>query len=275
MTLIVLHLSDIHIKTKNDPVLSRARDIAACVYSSLPDASSVFIVVSGDIAFSGKAEQYALAHTMFKAIAADIRREKHIPIRFVVCPGNHDCDFELSNNLRELALEAIAQKGSSVIDKSVIETCCAVQAPFFAFAKELDENYASANGDPLWHTFRFDVGGKDVAFDVINVAWMSRVIEEKGTIGFPYERYIKESQDKPELRIGVLHHPFNWLSQHVYHPFRKALRSREHAIFTGHEHIGNVGENIDAESGHSALRDVFFRENMISVGPRLTSWCLI
>ncbi len=54
MKAVLLHLSDIHIKTKKDPVLGVAKDIAACTYSSLPSTSRVFIVVSGDVAFSGE-----------------------------------------------------------------------------------------------------------------------------------------------------------------------------------------------------------------------------
>lgn len=61
MTAIILHLSDIHIQSGSDQVLRHAQRIAACTYSSLPDASHLFIVVSGDIAYSGKPEQYECA----------------------------------------------------------------------------------------------------------------------------------------------------------------------------------------------------------------------
>lgn len=69
MTAVILHLSDIHIKSSHDPILKRANNIAVCTFSSLPSASSVFIVVSGDIAFSGRADQYALADTRRSGIA--------------------------------------------------------------------------------------------------------------------------------------------------------------------------------------------------------------
>lgn len=61
MTALVLHLSDIHIKTSTDPILKRGKDIAASTFSSLPSASHVFIVVSGDIAYSGVKDEYNLA----------------------------------------------------------------------------------------------------------------------------------------------------------------------------------------------------------------------
>ena len=61
MTAVLLHLSDIHIKTSNDPILKRSESIASCVFSSLPLASHLFIIVSGDVAFSGEENQYVLA----------------------------------------------------------------------------------------------------------------------------------------------------------------------------------------------------------------------
>ncbi len=42
MTALVLHLSDIHIKTAKDPILKRSQEIAASVTPSLPAATHVF-----------------------------------------------------------------------------------------------------------------------------------------------------------------------------------------------------------------------------------------
>ena len=252
MTMVVLHLSDIHIKHKSDPILTRAKNIAACIYASLPEASTVFILVSGDVAFAGKPEQYTLAQSFLGAIAAQIREEKSIPVRFILCPGNHDCDFDSSSGLRKLAIDAVNHQGGSVVDESVIKECCSVQKPFFEFAMAMNKDYAKSSGDSLWQTLSYEVGAKDLVFDCINVAWMSQLHEQPGTLVIPHERYLTERQGKAELRIAVMHHPLNWLSQHMYRDFRKALRRYENVVFTGHEHLGNVGENIDAESGHSA-----------------------
>ena len=80
MTAVLLHLSDIHIKTPNDPILKRGESIAACLFSSLPLASHLFIVVSGDVAFSGEEKQYVLATDFLKRIQTVIQNETSIPV---------------------------------------------------------------------------------------------------------------------------------------------------------------------------------------------------
>ena len=107
MTAVVLHLSDIHIRSDKDWILDKGINISACVFSSLPDATTVFVIVSGDIAFSGQSEQYAAAEGLFGEIRAAIQAEKDLPVHFVCCPGNHDCDFSLSNKTRTLTLNGV------------------------------------------------------------------------------------------------------------------------------------------------------------------------
>lgn len=68
MTAVVLHLSDIHIRSKKDWIVSKAEEISACVFVSLPTASAVFIVLSGDIAWSGTAAQYDAASGLLNEV---------------------------------------------------------------------------------------------------------------------------------------------------------------------------------------------------------------
>ena len=134
MTAVILHLSDIHIKSAKDPILKRAKCIAACVFSSLPSASKVFVVVSGDIAFSGQADQYALAATFFDQIRSAILAEAELPVSFVIVPGNHDCDFDKNNSARKMLIKSIDESDDPEIDASVIETCTSIQGDFFLSA---------------------------------------------------------------------------------------------------------------------------------------------
>jgi 3',5'-cyclic AMP phosphodiesterase CpdA len=252
MTAVFLHLSDIHIKDSRDPILARAKSIAASVYSSLTEATALFIVVSGDIAFSGKADQYDEAHKLLTSIQLHINEEKELPVHFAICPGNHDCNFELHNQTRQLVLDALVQKGVDSVDESVIAACCKVQEPFHEFEARLNPAISNSKGDKLWRTFVYDVDDSEIVLDCLNVAWMSRKTEEQGTLAFPFTRYLRLETSKPELRVAILHHPLNWISQHTYRPFRSALRKLENVIISGHEHIGNVGENVDSESGRTA-----------------------
>ena len=113
MSVVLLHLSDIHIKSDNDPILDRGLAIAACTFSSLPFASHVFIVVTGDIAFSGETFQYALADKFFHDIQDGIKKECGCLVIFVMVPGNHDCNFQRDSGVRKLVVKNLEEQDST------------------------------------------------------------------------------------------------------------------------------------------------------------------
>lgn len=252
MTAVLLHLSDIHIKTPNDPILKRGESIAACLFSSLHSASHLFIAVSGDVAFSGEEEQYVLATDFLKRIQTAIQNETSIPVSFVVVPGNHDCDFNRDSGARKMLIKSLEGSDVSEIDPSIIDTCTAIQKPFFKFREELEGN-KEVDDDLLWRSSRFNIGGKILGFECLNVSWVSKLREEPGRLYFPIDRYSEKMTNDVDVRILVLHHPLNWFNQSIYRPFRTFVRQLADIIISGHEHQGNVGIINDAETDKSAF----------------------
>jgi hypothetical protein len=251
MAAVLLHLSDIHVRRASDWILDKAEEIGACLFAYLPSASAVFVVVSGDIAWSGKKAEYDAAEVLFRNIEKVIKAERDLPVHFVVAPGNHDCDFSLDNKARQLVLQGI-RNAPSEIDDSIIDTACAVQAPFRAFAEQLESSGETRVGDRLWVAHRFTVENKEIVFDALNVSWCSQLQEEPGSLVFPHARYAKYLDEHVDLRVNVIHHPLNWFSQGVYHEFKQLLRSLSNIALSGHEHVGGVGEDTGSSTGHSA-----------------------
>lgn len=252
MTAIVLHLSDIHIKTAKDPILQRGKDIAATVFPSLPAASHVFVVVSGDIAFSGHVDEYAVARGLFSTIKETIQQEASCPVTFVMAPGNHDCDFSNPPGARKILVDSMGQQDSRDLDESVIDICTKIQEPFFVFRDSL-ETCPNVSDDKLWRTSRFEVEGKLIEFDCLNISWVSKKKEEQGHLYFPVSRYSESKLEHADVRFVVLHHPLNWFGQHSYRPFRTFVRKVANIVMSGHEHEGNVGVVTEAESDSSAF----------------------
>ena len=149
MTAVILHLSDIHIKNEHNPILTRASNIAACTFSVLPEASVLFVIISGDIAFSGKAAQYDLASGFLSLLKSVIQTEKDIPVYFVIAPGNHDCDFDRDTKMRQMAIKCLTEDSVGAIDDSVIDQCTLPQEEFFKFKKNMP-SVALHTGDKLW-----------------------------------------------------------------------------------------------------------------------------
>ena len=85
-----LHISDIHMRPRDaweqDVVL---RAMCADIERQRAELAIHFVLVSGDLAYSGKPEEYALVGQFFHALAtaAGVQAE-----RIYCIPGNHDID---------------------------------------------------------------------------------------------------------------------------------------------------------------------------------------
>jgi hypothetical protein len=249
MKFVILHLSDIHIKSDKDPILKQTENIARSIYSKINVDSSVVILVSGDIAFSGKPEQYNLAETFFREIESHIKKERQIPIQFVLCPGNHDCDFS-EDVTRNFILDSIANKDIDSIDIKIFEDCTSHQNEYFKFAANFEKTSSS---DRLWSTHEIEFSGQKIVFESINISWSSLLRERQGNLSFPFSLYLDKSKLDANVRISVMHHPLNWLTHSSYRDFRKTLRSFSNFIITGHEHLGNAVNHDDIESGETVI----------------------
>lgn len=251
MTAVVLHLSDIHIRSDKDWILSKGEQIAACTFASLPEATAVFVVISGDVAFSGKVAQYEAASKLFLKIRELIQAERKVDVHFIIAPGNHDCDFALSNKARLLTLNGVRQDISQ-FDQSVIDLGASIQGAYRQFEGGLATEGETRVGDSLLMTHRFTVEGQELSFDCINVAWCSNLHEDPGSLIFPVDRYQGQLSKPADLRIAVIHHPLNWFSQSSYHAFKKMVRGASNVVISGHEHTGGVGEDFNSGTGLSA-----------------------
>ena len=87
MKILLLHLSDIHFKTRTDTVLSQVQSIAATAILRIHSAATVFVVVSGDIAYSGSREQYEIASAFFRDLHSALGEETDSPVHFILAPG--------------------------------------------------------------------------------------------------------------------------------------------------------------------------------------------
>ena len=93
MKILLLHLSDIHLKSVDDPVAARAISIKEAVVGACPTADACFVAVSGDIANTGDAREYAVAERFFGDLRAALLTSGIPEVQLVFVPGNHDCHF--------------------------------------------------------------------------------------------------------------------------------------------------------------------------------------
>lgn len=248
MNLSILHLSDIHIKEKEDSILKRSGQIASALNPYLSNTTAVVILVSGDVAQAGTRAEYELAKKFFSEILEALRRETEVPIHFVISPGNHDCDFSGDQDARIAIIQATLKR-SGEIPKSYVEMGVSVQKEFFKFRATHETSTAIQSSDALWTTYAFEVAGKKLLFDVLNASWISQRYEQQGGLLFPFESYEKLKDSACDLRVCAIHHPLNWYGQTNYLPFRSFLHRISDFLFTGHEHQSAGRITDDAHNG--------------------------
>lgn len=123
MPAVFVHVSDIHFGQERDHVIHIHNDVksqlitdAAEVIAALPSGFAQGILVTGDIAYSGKAEQYHDAGKWLDELAAASGCEIH---QVQMIPGNHDMDRDrLSVGGRQL-LDYIRAGGAAEYEEVI------------------------------------------------------------------------------------------------------------------------------------------------------------
>jgi hypothetical protein len=252
MKITLLHLSDIHIKSESDAILTQAKSIAAAAFEAARDSTLLLVFVSGDIAFSGTAAQYIQAERLLRSLIDQLAAEAtSCRISLVTIPGNHDCNFDENNDARNLTIGALTTKVDPSVDDSVIDICTSVQRAYFEFRNRVEP--AVESGDRLLWSRTFTVSDKKVTIHCLNSAWLSQKQETIGQLYFPIRRYSDLPNDSADVRIGLIHHPAHWVSTRTYREFRRYLHSIADLLLTGHEHEGNAGTRRDTESDETAF----------------------
>jgi len=250
MRLLLIHLSDLHITGPQDAILTRAHAITEAVQNLDYSLDLCVIVVTGDLSFSGQEEQYIHAwefllklKDLLSSKLSNKREGTTIPVRFVVIPGNHDCDFNDLGGARNLVLDGVLTDPNQVKDDSVVAICTKVQSTFFEFLGTfahdgLKEGTAigCSYGNKLYYEYHFEENGNSVRFMCCNTPWLSRLREIQGQLYYPADALPHFTESDHELNVILFHHPYNWLEANSARAFRKRVEQVADLILTGHEH---------------------------------------
>lgn len=238
MSLTVILFSDIHIKTADDVILKRVRELKTACVSSLPSNGDVIISISGDIAFSGSKQQYNLAKNLIDEIVEYIFTQKGSRVYVAMVPGNHDCDFSSETSVRKTLIDSVHP---SKIDLNYYSNVAGVQDEYQEFAK----SYGIAT-DTVLPRLEIKCGDYSVLFTMVNSAWMSILNEKPGKLIIPCHLYEEVSPEKYKVVFYMFHHPISWLNPDLKRQFVDHVRQNADIILLGHEHERDSYNKIGA-----------------------------
>lgn len=229
MRVLIVHLSDIHIRGADDPVLSRVQEIGAAASSRAADASHVLLAVSGDIAFSGAPAEYKHAVRFLAGVSECF----DVPCTVVVAPGNHDCDFSAPSAVRDALVEAVRRDETLAEQDDLVSSCLATQDGFFAFRDLLVPAPRAGLDGRLWYEYHVSVDEELLVARCYNTAWLSRRHEQPASLVFAGA---PAKPTEADLVVSVFHHPYGWLTQASARKMRRSIETTSHVVLTGHEH---------------------------------------
>lgn len=251
MSLVILHLSDIHTTPEiaGGVLTERMKRVPSLLNEFLPQVEGIVVAVTGDIASTGTQAEYWSAVELLQELKEQLHSVCHGRLVHVICiPGNHDCNFQRDSSPRKVMLEHLLSHPDSKVDTESIAICTAVQEEYFEFQDTISDGTGNL-GPRILHTHKDIVlGRRRVRFHLFNTAWMSRLREKPGELLFP-----DTDEGPPEsggdLEVSLLHHPYNWLQPNHGRTLRKYVSKRSHLVLTGHEHEPAQELRITAEGG--------------------------
>lgn len=246
MKLLLIHLSDIHLRGDSDPILQRGKCIADAVKNFDYEINLAVVVISGDIASTGYEGEYVLASEFIEELSKCLSEglgsgdgSRSVPVYCVVVPGNHDCYFSGSDKARNMVIDGVRKEKDQARDSSVVEICTGIQSSFFQFSSAVASQGKSSGmsvfDERLYYEYYFSVEGETVRFVCCNTAWLSRKNEQQGDLFFPPSA-VCEDEGPYVLSVATLHHPYNWLEADTARKFRNKIERVADIILTGHEH---------------------------------------
>ena len=263
MELLLVHLTDIHIRDDEDlDVLSARMDSiggAICNHITNPDETEVVFCVTGDLAFSGKDDQYAAAGLILDEIYSLInKRYPKVGIHSVFVPGNHDCNFDAPEE--EVREPLLISPALDISKPSVLKACTAIQKNFYAFGEEWDKKHGAmfCDDDKILtvNELNFDSYGVHLKFHCINTSWCSKKHEEKGKMKITTGKMSMVTdflEKKPDdIVITMMHHDAEWLDWDDKEVWNKYHKQYSDIILVGHDHSVEytLKENYDKTVNH-------------------------
>ncbi|MBI1894354.1 MAG: metallophosphoesterase [Candidatus Rokubacteria bacterium] len=245
-----LHLSDIHFghgsasyRWDQQLILETLKnDLVGLARTGLPTPDVIF--VTGDIAFSGRAEQYVAAGAWLDAVAQVVQ----VPPEFVfLVPGNHDIQRDvdacnrgvrrLVERLRsddEALDDALADPG----DRSMLRMRLSHYLDFASRYRASDVEKEETLARDLYWKVVLDGGVCSIRVVGLNTALLCADDRDKGRLRVGSEQLaqtlLPKEDERTLLTIALTHHPVSWL--HDERDVSEWFASRVHIHLHGHIH---------------------------------------
>jgi hypothetical protein len=252
MTYRFLHLSDIHFGQKSGTVAKHDSVRAALVKDARDFArehgAADRILVTGDIAYSGKADEYDHAAEWLEQLASACGCEV---TSVCTIPGNHDCDRNAVTNQARMIYAGLRAHTAELLQASIAEIVQDGDAanPFLpklqAYSKFANAYGCALNSSesPFWIK-DFALPGKiTLRFYGLTSVQVCNADDALGNMILGNRQYMVQESENV-INVVLVHHPLDWFKDKQ--EASQFLQNNARVIMVGHEHTLNILKTQDA-----------------------------
>jgi hypothetical protein len=252
--ILLVHLTDLHIKSDVSIGAKRLEAIAGALGSVIEAPSEVVILLSGDIAYSGIKEEYLVVSESLRRLEASLKSWPVKKFHVISCPGNHDLDFRsVSEGLRATLTASDEVDGENPQD--ILAPLAPLQRAYFNFANDISGEDLKQHNCILSEK---DIRVGDFCLRIlsVNTSWSSQLHEVPGILRMPHALLVEVGKEA-DFAIVIGHHPLNWLTPRDAIRVSEWLDQTADAVLWGHEHRlddfqqvrDRVGSNVSHQIG--------------------------
>ncbi len=242
MKIAILHLSDFHILA-GERFLSEKIKRFGDSLNILGNVDEYVIVFSGDLANSGKANEYKCSRYIIGQIIYDIKQKNdNKSVDLLMVPGNHDLTLTKESRDSSVIQEAYEKKS---IEHNVISEIELLNNYYFyshantrvPYDKILERRFCTYNDE------------YKIQFNLINTSLFSTLKpDDKELHYFPKDKIgLLKKQNEANLCITVMHHSCEWFNWQYQSDLEKAIINSSELLLTGHDHCGKA-KNISIDN---------------------------
>jgi predicted MPP superfamily phosphohydrolase len=247
----LVHLSDFHLRTSTQPETDRVLsslsvDLESRIGSL--DLPSPHIALSGDLAYGGRDEEYAIVDSFVDDLVDTLHARSA-----TFCGGNHDVNWGVLSPISTEMMNEMVEKSGGV---EATESRYAVgtdreamrdgMGPYYSFL----ERHGIKSEPDLYYVSSHTVANLKLNLISLNSAYLfSRKYNYHGYVGLPQLRAAESrvsGQREPSFNITLVHHPLEAIVPSSQEETKRRLFAFSDVILNGHVHSPRVSVEYTA-----------------------------
>lgn len=238
------HFSDLHYRSSDDFNRDRVLNALWTDISKQISEGSLphFITVTGDIAFSGQAEEYRRAENEFFLPLLERTGVSHQNVFFV--PGNHDFDRSYLDILNKNAIRQLTNRDSInrfIEDNTRLEMYLQPFKGYADFVGRFTDNSNRVHSPEFGYCTNASFSGVPFSIVGLNSAWTCNYFDrsDKGMLLLGERQIVSafDARSPDSIRVTLIHHPIDWFAESEVAALKHELYGDSSFLQHGHVHL--------------------------------------